>query len=649
MKFIKHYILIISLIAFSNQTLLAQNRQIDSLLKLFKTDKEDTTKVLHLISISKEYHMIGNLDNSLSNGSLANVLAQKLGYKRGISNSYNMIGRVYYSQGNYLEALKSHFKALNIQEENKDKLGIAKTYNNIGNTYQMQGKFDEAIKNHFTALKFSEEIKYDEGIAFANMNIGNDYYNLGNYTEAIKKQFIALNMFKKLNNKSSIASLYSNIGFLYLAQSNYTEALNNLNTALKLQEELKDELNVANTYNTIGLLYSKQQNNPEAAKNYQASLNISERIGAKNLMINSILGLGNLLMNEKKLEEAELNFTKALALSKEIGSPYFINASYIYLTRIDSSKKDYKAAFEHYKLSISYRDSLTNIETQKNSLKTTMEYEFEKKEIATKFESDKIVSDLETQNKLQNQKQLFLVIFIIVFIILVLVALFFAKRAYDNKKKYSEVLSKENEHKELLLREVHHRVNNSLQMISSLLSIQADTTTNEEIREYLLKSENRIQAMSTMHHLLHMGNSKLEVNINQYLGEIINFYSKILETKPNIKLHVEIPSIDFHTKTALPLALLLNELLTNSIKYAFPNDEGNINIILTQVKDSTQWLLKISDNGVGFKEGDIGSKGTSLGLNLVKLMSRQIGGQLNVNHENGTSFELLFNVINSNG
>jgi two-component sensor histidine kinase len=90
----------------------------------------------------------------------------------------------------------------------------------------------------------------------------------------------------------------------------------------------------------------------------------------------------------------------------------------------------------------------------------------------------------------------------------------------------------------------------------------------------------------------------------------------------------------------------LNELLTNSIKYAFPNDEGEIHVSLNQLNNTSQWNLKISDNGIGFIEGDTGGKGTSLGLSLVKLMSRQIGGNLNINHDRGTSFELLFKVIN---
>jgi two-component sensor histidine kinase/predicted nucleic acid-binding Zn ribbon protein len=345
------------------------------------------------------------------------------------------------------------------------------------------------------------------------------------------------------------------------------------------------------------------------------------------------------------MELANLYFNKSLQLSIAMRKKGDIAKAYYGLMELDTLNNNYKGAYRNRLLYDMYQDSLVNEENNRKVLQTTMQYDFDKKEADTKFASDIIVSDLENQNKLQKQKQLFLIIFIVVFIALVMVVLFFAKRAYDSKKKYSEVLSKENEHKELLLREVHHRVNNSLQMISSLLSIQADTTVNEEIREYLLKSENRIQAMSTMHHLLHMGNSKLEVNINQYLGEIINFYTKVLESKPNIKLYVKIPSIDFHTKIALPLALLLNELLTNSIKYAFPHNEGEIHISLTQVNDSSQWILKISDNGIGFKEGDIGGKGTSLGLSLVKLMSKQIGGILKTNFELGTSFELIFKTI----
>ena len=283
---------------------------------------------------------------------------------------------------------------------------------------------------------------------------------------------------------------------------------------------------------------------------------------------------------------------------------------------------------------------MINAEVKNKSLQVSMQYEFDKKEVATKFEHDKVVLKLEDENKLHKQQRLFLV----GFIVLALILLFFAKRAYDTKKKYAEVVSKENEHKEILLQEVHHRVNNSLQMISSLLSLQADNTTNSEVKEYLIKSENRVHAMSAMHELLHEGNTQLQVDISKYLNRVLDFYKKVLETKPHIKLDADIPTVTFHSKIALPLALIVNELITNAIKYAFPDDkEGIIQITLATLEGNTnQWKLKINDNGVGLSEEKNAIRENSLGLRLVHIMVKQLGGTLNITTQKGTCFEIVF-------
>lgn len=645
MKRINLYLFFTCFVLSTIGSLLAQSAKTDSLLSRLKTDKNDTNKVKDLYRLCNEYRLTGDYEKGLTYGKQAVSLAQDLKFKKGAASAYNNMGIIYMYQSNFSEAMNCYLASLAIYKETKNVAGVANTYGNMSGIYMYLGNYPEALKINFSVLKTHEESKDTTRIASTTNNIGQLYLYQKKYPEALNYFRTALQLYQSVKHPEGIAIALNNTGIVYMNQGNYPEALKNYQATLKAYEEAENKYGMGSSLNNIGIVYDKLGNQPEAIKHYSGALKLYKETGNEDGIAAALINLGIIYTKLHQPKEASANLMKALQLSKETGNIQRISSAYSNLGILDSTIGNYKGAYRHYQQSIIYRDSLVNEETKQKTLQSSMQYDFDKKEAATKAENDRIVLELESENKLQKQKQTFMILFIVVFVLLMLVLLFFAKRAYDNKKKYSEVLSKENEHKELLLREVHHRVNNSLQMISSLLSIQADTTENEEIREYLLKSENRIHAMSTMHHLLHLGNSKLEVDISVYLGEIVKFYSRVLELKPDIQLHVDIPSVNFHTKTALPLALLMNELLTNSIKYAFPDNKGTIHLSLTKT-NSNQWNFKLNDNGIGYNEGDVGGKGTSLGLSLVKLMSRQMGGTFKTSTQNGSFFELTFSEMN---
>ena len=135
--------------------------------------------------------------------------------------------------------------------------------------------------------------------------------------------------------------------------------------------------------------------------------------------------------------------------------------------------------------------------------------------------------------------------------------------------------------------------------------------------------------------------------MNTYLGEVLSFYNNLLESKPDVKLHFDIPSVLFHTKTAMPLALILNELITNSLKYAFPENQGEIEVSLKRSGNENEWIFAVNDNGVGFDANKVPSDSGSLGLSLVNLMTRQIEGKVISSSIKGTSTEIRFHQKSS--
>ena len=413
----------------------AQNRNIDSLLTLIDTDKQDTNQVNHLNKLSREYINIGEYDNSLKYGNKALALAsslsvgnrrgwhkgmaiaynnigviynkkgnyfealkkhyaalkvrEEIGDKNGIANSYNSIGIIYNNQGNYPKALKSYFLTLKIKEEIGDKQGIANTYNNIGNIYNKQGKYPNALLNYFAALKIRKDINDRQGIAMSYNNIGNIYYNQGNYSEALKNYFPSLKICLDIKDKQGISMAYTNIGNIYVDQGNYDEALKIYSASLKISNALNDKQSIVLSYSNIGDIYLSKKNYPMALKNHFAALKMAHEIGDELGIADSYYKLSFVQIKLHKLKEATGYLNEALKRSKKIGSKEIIKVSYSRLASIDSMQGNWKEAYQHYKLFTVYRDSIDNEQTKKKIIESTLTYKFETQEAAIKAEQDK--------------------------------------------------------------------------------------------------------------------------------------------------------------------------------------------------------------------------------------------------------------------
>jgi tetratricopeptide (TPR) repeat protein len=379
----KRYLLFIGLV-FSSCFAFAQNKNIDSLLTLLKTNKEDTNKVITLNEIAWELYKIGSYDTAIMYADTAKTIAMAIGYKKGIVSAHNKMGNDYEKKGNYPLALKNHITCLKLCKEMGNKKSIASCYNNIGIVYYNQGNYPEALKNYYASLKLFEEIGNEQGIAQTYNGIGNIYKDQHNYPEALKNHFASLKIKEKIGDKVAIAFSYDNIGNIYYYQKKISEALKNYYAALKIQEEVGDKKSISDSYNNIGNCYADQGNYQEALKSLSLSLKIREQIGDKQGLARSLGNIGEIYKDLKNYQEAEKYINKALVISIEINSKDLIKDDYIYLSIIDSAKGDYKAAYEHYKMYFIYNDSIYNEENaeQINSLSAKYESEKKEKEIA---------------------------------------------------------------------------------------------------------------------------------------------------------------------------------------------------------------------------------------------------------------------------
>ncbi len=217
------------------------------------------------------------------------------------------------------------------------------------------------------------------------------------------------------------------------------------------------------------------------------------------------------------------------------------------------------------------------------------------------------------------------------------------------KRNTEEDIQKSLKEKEVLLREIHHRVKNNMQIVSSLLNLQVNYEEEKKVQQVLKESQGRIKSMAIVHEKLYQSTSLSEINFGSYLQQLIKdiYFSYGISTEKIMPVLVA-EDIYINLDTAIPLGLIVNELMTNSIKYAFKGrDNGTLKINFKKIND--ELILKVCDDGVGLgPDVDIDSSKT-LGLKLVKNLAIQLDADLEIGRDKGTSFTFRFREIGHNG
>ncbi len=215
---------------------------------------------------------------------------------------------------------------------------------------------------------------------------------------------------------------------------------------------------------------------------------------------------------------------------------------------------------------------------------------------------------------------------------------------YDisERKAMEEQLKKSLHDKEMLVKEIHHRVKNNLMVISSLLNLESHLIKDQEARDVFRESQNRANSMALIHERLYRSTDLKSIDFGDYIRSLSLelFHTYVLDpSKVNLQINVENVMIDINT--AVPLGLIVNELITNSMKYAFPaGKSGEIRVSFTQT--DVNYILRVKDNGVGIPEDLDIDHMNSLGFQLVNSLTDQIDGEIELNRENGTDFKITF-------
>ncbi|MCE3259274.1 MAG: hypothetical protein K0S12_915 [Bacteroidetes bacterium] len=218
--------------------------------------------------------------------------------------------------------------------------------------------------------------------------------------------------------------------------------------------------------------------------------------------------------------------------------------------------------------------------------------------------------------------------------------------SFLERKKIEEKINSSLKEKEVLLREIHHRVKNNLQIISSLLNLQAEKINDESAREKYIESIGRIKSMAIIHELLYRSKNLSTIKIREYLNELVSFISQTYNIKNTIKVDLKFDlnreSIDINK--AIPCGIIINELLSNAFKHAYPgNKKGLIKIEFTGT-GKKHYKLKVTDDGVGMNDRVNLDDPETLGLQLIYSLVEQVDGKIKIVSDKGTEFTIVFSA-----
>lgn len=579
----------------------SQNK-VDSLLKVLKNTSADTSKLNIYNQIIK--NLLYSAPSEARKYAIIYLeTAQKTKIKKEIARGTNFIGMTYHVAGEIDRALNYYIDALKIYEQIKDSLFVGIALNNIAACYQFREKPKETITYYENALNIFRKIKSEQWIANVSYNLSTQFINQKNFKKATQYSNLALYSFRKLKDKYSEGLAYTQLGTINSDQGFYTTSIPYFVKSNQLISLEEDPTAVGINYENLGTAFIFTGKYADAEKTL---------LLAKDIF--------------KKHESLE-HLTKTLKVIKELYHRW----------------GKYEQAFEYSEEFQAMNDSLFNAKKDERLLETIKKYDLDKKE--------QQISLLQTQNELKdlriksaNEERLFYSLGILGLIIIAGIGFYL----YQTKKKSSEELSRKNEiisqalaEKEDLMREIHHRVKNNLQVVSSLLSIQSRHVSDSQVIEAIKEGQNRVKTMGLIHQNLYQDNDLRGVDMKNYVQKLTkNLFSSYNIEPEKIRLKTDIETSNLDVDTVVPLGLIINELVTNSLKYAF-TDKISGEIFVKLHENNEKLILEVGDNGRGLPEGFDIQKLKSMGFQLVQNFVRKLSAELKIQSENGTKISIL--------
>ncbi len=547
-------------------------------------------------------------------------------------------GRFMITEGAVLLRMEELDSANVVLEQAKSKVRVSDLsmlLTQQGYVYERKGNLNRATELAYEALKLSEDLDDKKGIAVSYSDLSNLFWKHERFEEGLEFGLKSIDLFESrgLNDMDYCFTLFV-VGNNYWGLGQNEEASNFFNHSIAMGDRYGFYNNLSDVYISLIDMHAESGAYDEANLAADKAVEFAELIDNDFLLMRSYLSLGRMQNLQGKFESAVKSFRKSLEIATpEFGDKFFLSQVYESLARAYAGTHNYKEALEAFSEYDRLKDEMFTEEAENKISSVRTQFEVAKR--------DNTILDQEQRLKKQKSSQTMITV-VTGLLTLLLVLLYIT---YNNNRKKNAQLEEQNLEKEFLLKEIHHRVKNNLGIVSSLLDLQSAEMQDPKVVEAIHESQNRVYSMSMIHQKLYQGKNLSAIEMKDYFLELSDHILDSFGLKNRIEFSFDMEEIELDVDTAIPLGLIVNELITNALKHAFPKDsKGRIDLFFRKTSDNAIRLI-VADNGVGIHEiVQTKEKRGGFGTKLIGLLIEQLDAKMNRITNNGTSVRIEFKL-----
>ncbi|HEY3387652.1 MAG TPA: histidine kinase dimerization/phosphoacceptor domain -containing protein [Saprospiraceae bacterium] len=571
---------------------------------------------------------------------------------------YDELGDKKRSIDMYKEIADMHLNEGKLAQSEEELLECIEMYKAIGShnlhyTYDLlaavcinRGNLNRALRYGLETIKSmraTQDTVFDHTFYY---RLGNIYWQLDNMPEAISWYRKSLDNLpnKRYSIRTSVAQ-----GMIRLGEANQAKTFLDTTMAQNPPMNQTDSAYMALAY---GLCYNALGQFAKAERSFKESFRLHglyNNINSTTSRIN--FEFGKFLVEQNRFSEAIPYLQTVLEISASLADVQRQRDIHALFIRVDSALGKYPQALYHFRQYQVLNDSIFTLEKNRQVEELQIQYQTEGKERDILFLQNEALLQASKLGQARLTKNLMIAgTGVLLFILALLWSRYRIKQRTNRMLEIQQLeinqtnsrLQQLLEEKELLMREIHHRVKNNLQIVMSLLNTQSSFLESGTALTAIRQSQQRIHSISLIHQKLYQSNSFTRIEMSGYIHELIDFLKDSFNTNQRITFVTHLDVVHLDVTQAVPLGLLLNEAISNALKYAFPDGrQGEITIRFHHVVED-QYSLSITDNGIGWPPGFDPLATNSLGMSLMKGLSKQLNGNFQIENGTGLSIRLVF-------
>lgn len=544
-------------------------------------------------------------------------------------------GMAYANTGSLDSALVYFQKGKKIFEEEKDDFGLGVVLGAVRAIQSDKGDYEGATKSAIQYLELTERSGDSLDIARATFMYSQTLYEQNKYEKAEsylqRAEGILLRHLSKLpdntpEQRTTLDLLHQTVRYLSriaLQKDNVEKALHLSERVVAYAEQLNNPAIISNALGLRGDVLYKRKEYAEALRNYEEAQTFAKQSG------NSIEARHGRNMAQIYLETdrparalellyADIEYTVRRSGRMPANEDFYRN-----LARAHDMLGNRDSTVFYYKALTALMDSTYTAQLSAKTEELQTRYETEKKEARIAEQESLLASQQKTQRLTRG---------ILALVGLLAAVLFFFLQRQNRLRKE---LAVKNTEKEYLMKEIHHRVKNNLQILSSLLNLQKDYIVDPVAVDAVTDGRNRVQSMGLIHQKLYTEDSLGKVDMRSYIPDLCLHLSDTFDGEERVKNEYDIRVEKLDVEFGIPLGLILNELVTNAYKYAFPDDRSGVIKISLYENANSKLCLEVADNGVGKSAALQSAHSTSFGTDLVHILAKKLKAEITTKDENG--------------